>query len=79
MAPSKDIEIIGIAAADHAGQRDAALQATSNDMIIARPQPGIAHRQLAQLVFLVRIDPGVIKHDVGLVLIEKRLDMALYH
>ena len=40
-------------------------------MIIARAQPGITQRQLTQLVFLVRIDPGVIKYDVGLVLIEK--------
>ena len=79
MAPGKDIEIIGIAAAHHAGQCDTALQATIYDVIIARAQPGITQRQLTQLVFLVRIDPGVIKHDVGLVLVEKRPDMALYH
>ena len=67
VAPGKNIEIVGIAAAHHTGQRHAALQAAFYDVIVARAKPGIAERQLAQLVVAVRIDAGIVKNDVGLV------------
>ena len=62
MAPGQDVEIVGITAADHAGQRHAALEAAFYDGIVARTKPPVAERKLAQLVVAVGIDTPSIDH-----------------
>ena len=49
MAPRKDVQIVGIAAADHTGERHTRRQAAFYNVIVTRAKPRVAERQFAEL------------------------------
>ena len=65
VAGGQPLRVVVVAAAEHAGQRQAARPRPAEHQRVAGAQAGVAEGEAAEPVAAVRIDAGVVEDEVG--------------